>query len=41
MKIMCLNGWAGKMHSALLPYIEQQQPDIRFEVVDDPEVSAH
>lgn len=38
MKIVCLNGWGGKMHDVLLPYIQQQQPDILClqEVVHSP-----
>lgn len=28
MQIMCLNGWGGKMHSALLPYLKASQPDV-------------
>jgi len=25
---MCLNGWGGKLHESLIPYIQQSQPDI-------------
>ncbi|MBO3761101.1 endonuclease/exonuclease/phosphatase family protein [Ciceribacter sp. L1K22] len=28
MRIMCLNGWGGRLHDALLPYVEATAPDI-------------
>lgn len=28
MKIMCLNGWGGKLYETLLPYLEATKPDI-------------
>ncbi|TYB86094.1 endonuclease/exonuclease/phosphatase family protein [Oceaniovalibus sp. ACAM 378] len=28
MKIMCLNGWGGKLHEALLPYLQTCAPEI-------------
>ena len=28
MRIMCLNGWGGKLHAALIPYIAGASPDI-------------
>lgn len=28
MKIMCLNGWGGKLHDVLLPYVETASPEI-------------
>ena len=28
MKIMCLNGWGGKLHDQLLPYLTDENPDI-------------
>ena len=28
MEIMCLNGWGGKLHEELLPYIQAAAPDI-------------
>lgn len=28
MKVVCLNGWGGKLHSELLPYLEIEQPDV-------------
>ena len=38
MKVMCLNGWGGKLHEELLPYIEDTAPDILClqEVVHSP-----
>ncbi len=38
MQIMCLNGWGGKMHDSLLPYLAQTQPDVLClqEVVHSP-----
>lgn len=38
MKIMCLNGWGGKLHEDLLPYIETSAPEILClqEVVHSP-----
>ncbi len=38
MQIMCLNGWGGKMHTALLPYLSQTRPDVLClqEVVHSP-----
>ncbi|WP_298921284.1 endonuclease/exonuclease/phosphatase family protein [uncultured Roseobacter sp.] len=39
MKIMCLNGWGGKLHEELLPYLETTAPEILClqEVVNSPE----
>lgn len=39
MNIMCLNGWGGKLHDVLLPYLKQTAPDILClqEVVHSPE----
>ncbi len=39
MKIMCLNGWGGKLHEELLPYVATAAPDILClqEVVHSPE----
>jgi len=28
LRIMCLNGWGGKLHKALLPYLAETAPDI-------------
>lgn len=28
MRLMCLNGWGGTLHEALIPYIEATQPDV-------------
>ncbi|MGD1885273.1 MAG: endonuclease/exonuclease/phosphatase family protein [Paracoccaceae bacterium] len=28
MKVMCLNGWGGKLHEVLLPYIQTTAPDV-------------
>ena len=38
MKIMCLNGWGGKMHDVLLPYLRETAPDVLClqEVVHSP-----
>lgn len=38
MKIMCLNGWGGKLHEAFLPYIATSAPDVLClqEVVHSP-----
>ncbi|WP_146347193.1 endonuclease/exonuclease/phosphatase family protein [Phaeobacter marinintestinus] len=38
MQIMCLNGWGGKLHSALLPYLSASTPDVLClqEVVHSP-----
>lgn len=38
MEVMCLNGWGGKLHDALLPYVETTAPDILClqEVVHSP-----
>lgn len=38
MKIMCLNGWGGKLHEQLLPYVQTTAPDILClqEVVHSP-----
>ncbi len=38
MRIMCLNGWGGKMHGPLLSYLSAQQPDVLClqEVVSSP-----
>lgn len=38
MEIMCLNGWGGKLHADLLPYIQAAAPDILClqEVVHSP-----
>ncbi len=39
MKIMCLNGWGGKLHEVLLPYLARTAPDILClqEVIHSPE----
>jgi endonuclease/exonuclease/phosphatase family metal-dependent hydrolase len=39
MKIICLNGWGGKLHKELLPYVETTAPDILClqEVIHSPE----
>ena len=39
MKIMCLNGWGGKLYDKLLPYLTKEDPDILClqEVVHTPE----
>ncbi|MFN3225176.1 MAG: endonuclease/exonuclease/phosphatase family protein [Hyphomicrobiales bacterium] len=39
MDVMCLNGWGGKLHNDLLPYVETSAPDILClqEVVHSPE----
>lgn len=39
MKIMCLNGWGGKLHTALISYLSWSAPDILClqEVVHSPE----
>ena len=39
MKIMCLNGWGGKLYDNLLPYLTEENPDILClqEVVHTPE----
>lgn len=41
MRVMCLNGWGGKMHDVLLPYVAEAAPDILClqEVVHSPESS--
>ena len=41
MKIMCLNGWGGKLYDQLLPYLEHSNPDILClqEVVHTPATS--
>ena len=38
MKIICLNGWGGKLHKELLAYIDTEQPDVLClqEVVHSP-----
>ncbi|MBW4708383.1 endonuclease/exonuclease/phosphatase family protein, partial [Roseobacter sp. YSTF-M11] len=38
MKIMCLNGWGGKLHEQLVPYIALSVPDVLClqEVVHSP-----
>lgn len=38
MRIMCLNGWGGKLHDVLLPYLAEAQPDVLClqEVVHSP-----
>ncbi|MEM6300127.1 MAG: endonuclease/exonuclease/phosphatase family protein [Pseudomonadota bacterium] len=38
MKIMCLNGWGGKLHESLLPYLHKEAPDVLClqEVVHSP-----
>lgn len=28
MQVMCLNGWGGKLHDFLLPYLRQSDPDV-------------
>lgn len=39
MKIMCLNGWGGKLYDKLLPYLTEENPDILClqEVVHTPD----
>ncbi|WP_443024202.1 endonuclease/exonuclease/phosphatase family protein [Sneathiella sp.] len=39
MQIMCLNGWGGKLHNELLPYVASSAPDVLClqEVVHSPE----
>jgi endonuclease/exonuclease/phosphatase family metal-dependent hydrolase len=39
MKVMCLNGWGGKLHEPLIAYLESEQPDVLClqEVVHSPE----
>ncbi|WP_299284251.1 endonuclease/exonuclease/phosphatase family protein [uncultured Tateyamaria sp.] len=39
MEIMCLNGWGGKLHGDLLPYLSQERPEILClqEVVHSPD----
>lgn len=39
LRIMCLNGWGGKLHSELVPYIASSAPDVLClqEVVHSPE----
>ncbi|MEO0485481.1 MAG: endonuclease/exonuclease/phosphatase family protein [Pseudomonadota bacterium] len=39
MQIMCLNGWGGAMHDAILPYLAAAQPDVLClqEVVHSPD----
>lgn len=39
LQIMCLNGWGGKLHSELLPYVASSSPDILClqEVIHSPE----
>ncbi|MEM7485635.1 MAG: endonuclease/exonuclease/phosphatase family protein [Bacteroidota bacterium] len=39
MKIMCLNGWGGKLYDTLLPYLTEENPDVLClqEVVHTPE----
>lgn len=41
MRVMCLNGWGGKLHDALIPYIEAIQPDVLClqEVVHTPKAA--
>jgi endonuclease/exonuclease/phosphatase family metal-dependent hydrolase len=41
MKIMCLNGWGGKLHVPLITYLEASSPDILClqEVVHSPETT--
>jgi len=41
MKIMCLNGWGGKLHESLIDYLESSSPDILClqEAVHSPETS--
>ncbi len=41
MKVMCLNGWGGKLHEKLLPYLENSEPDVLClqEVIHSPESS--
>jgi endonuclease/exonuclease/phosphatase family metal-dependent hydrolase len=42
LRIMCLNGWGGKLHEALIPYLRASAPDILClqEVVHTPESDA-
>ena len=39
MQVMCLNGWGGKLHGVLLPYLAETRPDVLClqEVVHTPE----
>ncbi len=41
MKIMCLNGWGGKLHDQLVPYVQTASPDVLClqEVVHSPATS--
>lgn len=41
MRIMCLNGWGGKLHSDLLPYLAADAPDVLClqEVIHSPETN--
>ena len=43
MKVVCLNGWGGKLHSALLSYLVAEQPDVLClqEVVHTPATGQH
>ena len=42
MRIMCLNGWGGKLHDRLIPYLQDTSPDVLClqEVVHSPETDA-
>jgi len=41
MRIMCLNGWGGKLHGSLMPYLRETSPDVLClqEVVHTPTAS--
>jgi hypothetical protein len=41
LKIMCLNGWGGKLHDQLVPYVQTASPDVLClqEVVHSPATS--
>ena len=42
MKVMCLNGWGGKLANAMLPYLEAADPDVLClqEVIRTPDAPA-
>ena len=43
MRIMCLNGWGGKLHEVLIPYLMAAAPDLLClqEVVHTPEAAKY
>ncbi len=43
MQIMCLNGWGGKLHDRLIPYLQAKNPDVLClqEVVHSPEAKKN